>query len=142
LVSDAGTPIISDPGFPLIKACREKNISVVPIPGVSAVVAALSVAGMNGKFYFHGFLNDKQGKRIKELTELTNIKATLAFYASPYKLLKTLVDIEDVFGECDVMVCKEITKLHETFFYGTVSEVIADLGESIKGEYVILINNK
>ncbi len=142
LVSDAGTPVISDPGFPLIKGCKDKDINVVPIPGATAAIAALSVSGFDSKFYFHGFLPDKAGKRIAELESLKEIKSSIILYVSPYKLVKTITDIENVFPDNQITVAKEITKLHETFYFGTATEVLSDLPESIKGEYVVVIDNK
>lgn len=141
VVSDAGTPIISDPGFPLVKACKELDVNVVPIPGACAAVAAVSVSGFDSRFYFYGFLHDKEGKRTAELEMLKNIPGSIVLYVSPYKLEKTIMAIQGVFGDAQIFVAKEITKLHETYYYGTCQEVLKDLPESIKGEYVLVIDN-
>ena len=145
LISDAGTPLISDPGYPLVRACREAGVNVVPIPGPSAVVAALSAAGLpTDRFMFIGFLAAKAGAREGQLQSLADEAATLVFYESPRRLLSSLQSMRDVFGsERDVVVAREVTKQFETFLYGSLSEVIervaADSNQQ-RGELVVMLH--
>lgn len=143
-VSDAGMPSISDPGHDLVIACIENNISVISLPGATAGMTALIASGISPQpFYFYGFLERKKKTQIEELTELLNIPSTIIFYESPYRVLKTLENIENVFQEhTKVVLCRELTKLHEEYIRGTVKEVIEYVSNHvIKGECCILLEN-
>jgi 16S rRNA (cytidine1402-2'-O)-methyltransferase len=145
LVTDAGMPGISDPGYELIKACIEANIAVVPIPGVTAVITALAVSGLpTDRFYFEGFLPAKAKARRDRLGELENITQTSIFYESPYRLLETLTDMADCLGsERAIAVMREVTKLHETFWRGTLEEAIAYYSNhEPKGEFTLVLAGK
>ncbi|MCM5662214.1 16S rRNA (cytidine(1402)-2'-O)-methyltransferase [Galbibacter mesophilus] len=144
LITDAGTPAISDPGFLLTRACVEKGIEVDCLPGATAFVPALVNSGLpNDKFVFEGFLPVKKGRqtRFKFLAEENR---TMIFYESPHKILKTLGDFRTYFGEDrNVSVSREITKLHEETIRGTVSEVIAHFeNKPPKGEIVVVVEGK
>ncbi len=144
LISDAGTPAISDPGFLLTRACVEAGIEVDCLPGATAFVPALVNSGLpNDKFVFEGFLPVKKGRqtRLKLLTEETR---TIIFYESPYKLLKTLNQFVDCFGkERRISVSRELSKLHEETIRGTVSEVLKHFeAKPPKGELVIVVEGK
>ncbi len=144
LVSDAGTPGISDPGFRLIQAAIENRISVVPIPGPSAVIAALSVSGLpTDSFLFKGFLPHKSKKRKDLLKPLEEVKATLIFYESPHRLAESLRDILDVLGNREMVLTRELTKIYEEVLRGKVSEIINQIGErKLKGEITLVITGK
>jgi 16S rRNA (cytidine1402-2'-O)-methyltransferase len=144
LISDAGTPAISDPGFLLVRACVEANIEVICLPGATAFVPALVVAGIpNEKFVFEGFLPVKKGRqtRFKLLTEETR---TMVFYESPHKLLKTLTHFAEYFGEERLMsASREISKLYEETKRGTVAELIKHFEtQKPKGEFVLIVAGK
>jgi len=144
LISDAGTPLISDPGYPLVKLARQHHIQVVPIPGPSALVAALSAAGVPcDSFVFLGFLPAKQLARKTKLEALQTEQHTLVFYESTHRILDCLTDIAQVYGEeSELCLAKELTKTFERFVTGNVREVIAWLNEDpghIKGEFVLII---
>ena len=143
LVSDAGTPTVSDPGYSLIKKAVESGIPVIPIPGVSAVTTALSVAGLPvNSFVFMGFLARKKGKRIKQLNELSREQRTIVIYESPRRVLSLLEEIIMVMGDRDGVLCREMTKLHEEFLRGVLSEIISSMQKrtEIKGECTLLIS--
>ena len=141
LVSDAGTPCISDPGYRLVKLARENLINVVPIPGPTAFVAALSASGIpSDRFTFVGFLPRKE-KQLKEtLRELLSLPHTAICYESPHRLRKTLETITLLDPEREIAVYKEITKVNEEFFFGRAEEILKELEErkAIKGEFVLL----
>ena len=140
-VSDAGTPLISDPGYHLVRGAIEVGIPVVPVPGPSAVVAALSVSGMpSDRFAFFGFLPEKAGRRRSFLQTLRTLSMTLVFYESPRRLVESLKDIRDVLGNRDVAVTRELTKLYEEVIRGRVDELIGKLEmQVIKGEITLLV---
>jgi 16S rRNA (cytidine1402-2'-O)-methyltransferase len=140
LVSDAGMPVISDPGHHLVSLAIRHNIPVVPIPGASAFVAALSAAGLPvDKFRFLGFLPSKKGQRRKALEEMKGVNKTLVFYEAPHRLLDMLDDLRDVMGDPPVVVAREVTKVHEEFLRGTASEVLGRLKKKpVKGEVTVL----
>tara|TARA_B100001750_G_C15255310_1_gene469900 strand:+ start:43 stop:729 length:687 start_codon:yes stop_codon:yes gene_type:complete len=141
LVSDAGTPCISDPGYRLVNNCYKNNIEVLSVPGPSSVVSALSISGLpTDSFYFSGFLPRKKGRSTK-FEVLSEISSTIIIFESPYRILKTLKDIYKFMGNRVISLCKEITKIHENVYYGYVEEIIDDLEKNtnIKGEFVILI---
>ena len=141
-VSDAGTPGLSDPGFRLIRAALANEISVVPIPGVSAVITALSASGLPmNRFLFQGFLPAKTARRRQQLAELSMETGTLVFFESPNRLLSALHDVSDIMGNRDVVVCRELTKIYESFFRGPVQEAIRAMeGRRIKGEITLLVS--
>jgi 16S rRNA (cytidine1402-2'-O)-methyltransferase len=142
LVSDAGTPLISDPGYRLVQAAIAATVPVVPIPGVSAVVSALSAAGLpTDAFRFCGFLPPKSSQRRKTLEQWKAESATLIFYETPHRILEALEDVTAVMGPRPVVVARELTKLHEEFLRGTAAEVQKVLASrpSVKGEITLLI---
>ncbi|MCL4458001.1 MAG: 16S rRNA (cytidine(1402)-2'-O)-methyltransferase [Nitrospirae bacterium] len=141
LISDAGTPGISDPGSVLIKRAIEEGINIVPIPGPSAFVTALSVSGISTEeFAFIGFLPQKAAQRQKKLRELALEMRTLIFYEAPHRILDTLSDMEKVLGARKAVLSKEITKMHEEMLRGTISEILGILEHKIiAGEYVIIV---
>ncbi len=144
LISDAGTPAISDPGFLLTRACIENNIEVECLPGATAFVPALVNSGLpNDKFVFEGFLPVKKGRQTR-LKLLAEEPRTMIFYESPHKLLKTLTHFGDYFGEDRLIsVSRELTKLYEETIRGTVKEVLAHYTEKPpKGEIVIVVSGK
>ncbi len=143
LVSNAGTPAVSDPGYRLIKEAIAAGINIVPVPGVSAAVAALSVSGLaTDSFIFIGFCPKKKEKRLDLLRDLNNEKRTVIFYESPRRILRLIEEIESIMGERASVLSREITKIHEEFIRGTLSEIIAVLKErsEIKGECTLLIS--
>lgn len=144
LISDSGTPAISDPGGVLVRKALDSGILVVPVPGPSALIAALSVSGMPvGGFTFIGFLPSKRTQRVKALKDLSLEKRTLVFYEAPHRLLETLADIEEIFGSRMAVVIKEITKLHEEAMHGSIPELRASIQEkTIAGEYVIIVEGR
>jgi 16S rRNA (cytidine1402-2'-O)-methyltransferase len=144
LVSDAGTPGISDPGFRLIRAAIEQTIPVVPIPGPSAVVTALSVSGLpTDAFLFKGFLPNKPGRRRNVLQTLTEGRETLLFYESPHRVIDSLKDILDVLGDREMAFCRELTKIYEEVKRGKVSEVLKEIeARPVKGEITLVISGK
>jgi len=144
LVSDAGTPGISDPGFRLIQTAIENQISIVPIPGPSAVIAALSVSGLpTDSFLFKGFLPHKSKKRKDLLRQLEDVKATLIFYESPHRLTESLRDVLDVLGDREMVLTRELTKIYEEVLRGKVNEIINQIGErKLKGEMTLVISGK
>ncbi|MBQ4084456.1 MAG: 16S rRNA (cytidine(1402)-2'-O)-methyltransferase [Alphaproteobacteria bacterium] len=142
LVSDAGTPLISDPGYRLVKDCIENNITIIPLPGANAVLPALLLSGLaSDRFLFNGFLPNKSSARKTELSELKNIPATLIFYESPHRVLDTLKDMLAVFGERDACVVRELTKKFEERKSGKISELIEFYNQNgePKGEIVIVV---
>ena len=145
LISDAGTPLISDPGFVLVSTAKKEGIDVVPIPGPSALITALSASGLAiDKFTFFGFLPSRQAARLKMLQAKTNLKETIIFYESPKRILSTLEDLLKVFGASrDVCIAKELTKSFETILTNKLPNLIEyfTTDESHqKGEFVILVS--
>ncbi len=143
LVTDAGMPGISDPGYELVAACVEANISVVPIPGVSASITALSASGLpTNKFIFIGFLPTKSKLRQQELESLSNLAQTIIIYESPHRLKQTLQDLTKVLGkERKIVLARELTKLHEEFWRGTLEEAINHYQNlQPKGEFTLVIS--
>ena len=141
LVSDAGTPLISDPGYKLVRDAREAGVSVIPIPGANAAITALSGAGLaSDHFYFAGFLPPKAGARGKALGALKDISATLIFYETGPRLSASLTAMAEQLGERQAMVARELTKLHEEFRTGSLGELAAIYEEAPpKGEIVVLV---
>ncbi|MFB3884683.1 MAG: 16S rRNA (cytidine(1402)-2'-O)-methyltransferase [Thermodesulfobacteriota bacterium] len=144
LVSDAGTPGISDPGFRLIRMAIENRIPVVPVPGPSAVIASLSVSGLpTDAFLFKGFLPHKSKRRKDLLKELEETRETLIFYESPHRLNETLRDILDILGDREIVLTRELTKMYEEILRGKVSEIRNQVGErKWKGEITLIISGK
>jgi 16S rRNA (cytidine1402-2'-O)-methyltransferase len=143
LVSNAGTPTVSDPGYRLIEAALNSRLEVIPIPGVSAATAALSVAGLpTDTFIFAGFLAKKKTKRVRQLKELASESRTLIFYESPRRILTLLNEAIEVMGDRRGVLAREMTKLHEEFIRGRLSEIIDRLEDrrDIKGECTLLIS--
>lgn len=141
LVSDAGYPGISDPGQFLIANALQENIKVQVISGPCALINALVGSGLSTEhFYFHGFLNNKSKERKEELIKLASKKETLIFYESPYRLIDTLEDFLKVFGDRYMCACRELTKLYEEYKRGLISEVKNYFEESIKGEFVLVVD--
>jgi 16S rRNA (cytidine1402-2'-O)-methyltransferase len=140
-VSDAGTPLISDPGYHLVRIAVEAGISIVPVPGASAVITALSVAGMpSDRFAFFGFLPEKAGRRQSFLQKLKTLPMTLVFYESPRRIVDSLKDIRDILGDRDAAVTRELTKVFEEVIRGRVDELIAKLEkQGVKGEITLLV---
>ncbi|MGA2181601.1 MAG: 16S rRNA (cytidine(1402)-2'-O)-methyltransferase [Bryobacteraceae bacterium] len=142
LVSDAGTPLIADPGYRIVHAARERGIPVSPIPGPSAIMAALSAGGLaTDAFLFAGFLPAKAGARQRALEVWQSLEATLVFYEAPHRVVESLRAIAEVAGARRVVVARELTKIHEEFLEGTAAS-IADTLEArpaIKGEFTILV---
>lgn len=145
VVSDAGTPLIADPGYRIVKEARERGIAVSPIPGPSALPAALSASGLpTDAFVFGGFLAAKSAQRRKELGKWKDAAATLVFYETPHRVCETLRDIAEVLGERAVVIGREITKLHEEFLQGSASELEVELSKrpAVKGEFVVMIDRR
>ncbi|MEH2006662.1 16S rRNA (cytidine(1402)-2'-O)-methyltransferase [Nostoc sp.] len=142
LVSDAGMPGISDPGYELVKACIEAGITVVPIPGASAAITALSAAGLpTDRFVFEGFLPSKSQQRQEHLESLQTESRTLIFYESPHRLRDTLQDLAEVWGsDRQIVLARELTKLYEEFWRGTIAEAIAHYSQrEPQGEYTLVV---
>ena len=140
LVSDSGTPNISDPGFKLVRDLKEKGYEVIPIPGASAVISALSASGLNtDKFTFLGFLPKGDGKRITTLEVFKDIPTTLVIYESPKRLMSLLNEIEEVFGNRKIAIANDITKLYEKIETGNLLDLKEKYSEDLKGEFVVLI---
>jgi 16S rRNA (cytidine1402-2'-O)-methyltransferase len=139
LVSDAGTPLVSDPGYRLVTHAIAKGIRVESLPGPSAALAALAASGLpTDEFHFGGFLPPRSAQRRKTLQRLKDEPATLIFYEAPHRLLDTLADIEEVLGPRPVVVARELTKLHEEFLRGTAAE-LRRAHITLKGEFTLLI---
>jgi 16S rRNA (cytidine1402-2'-O)-methyltransferase len=144
LVCDAGTPLISDPGFTLVRECRQRAIPVVPIPGASAVIAALSVSGLpTDRFRFEGFLPRKSAARRERLASLREDRATLVFYESSHRILEAIRDMAQTFGaDRHAVVARELTKLHESVLSGPLGELVVRVAmdpNQQRGEFVLLV---
>lgn len=148
LVSDCGTPLISDPGYRLVRDLRERGYEVLAIPGPSAVISALSVSGLaTDRFTFFGFLPKSDVRREKLFKEYLNLDSTLVFYESPNRMLKLLNTLKKVFGDVNVSVARDVTKMREAYFFGKISKVVEDLNvndfeNNPHGEYVVMLENK
>lgn len=145
LISDAGTPLISDPGYHLVNLLREQSISIEPIPGPSAVITALSAAGLpTNRFTFEGFLPAKAGKKTDALQKLVEEERTMVFYESPHRLMDTLSLMKEVFGEKrHAVVAKELTKQFETFVSDSLAEIESFFKlnqDKVRGEFVVLVS--
>jgi 16S rRNA (cytidine1402-2'-O)-methyltransferase len=144
IVSDAGTPGISDPCYYLVREAIKEEIRIIPIPGSSALLSALVVSGLpTDRFIFEGFLPSKKTKRIKRLKELESEKRTLIFFESPYRLIQTLNNLNEVFGERRIVVARELTKKFEEIIRGKITEVESYFErKKVKGEMVIVVEGK
>lgn len=143
LISDAGTPLISDPGFVMVNKARKANITVSPIPGPCAAIAALCASGLpTDQFVFAGFLANKTSARKAQLEKLQQQTGTLVFYEAPHRLKASLKDMESIFGaECEMVIARELTKAHETFYTGSIAQVMQQIEQDpfgATGEFVIL----
>lgn len=141
LISDAGTPLLSDPGARLVRAAIGAGVRVTPIPGASALLSAITIAGLpSEQFYYGGFLPSKTGARKTALAPLAIIPSTLIFYEAPHRLLDTLLDLQKVFGDREAAVARELTKLHEECVRGTLTTLITHFEKHTpRGECVILV---
>lgn len=144
LVSDAGTPLICDPGYRIVSACRERGVDVIPLPGASAVIAALSASGLpTDRFLFEGFLPRTQVKRRKRLQQLSDFPSTLVFYESPHRILHCLEDMRSLFGEDRrVVVARELTKRYETIIdqpLGRLLQTMTADNNQQRGEFVVMV---
>ena len=140
LISDAGTPTISDPGYSLIRECISENIDIVPIPGASALTTAISASGLpSDAFTFMGFLPTKKGRQ-KKISSLEHLDTTIVLFESPHRLIKTLIQLKEALGERPVVVARELTKLYEEIIRGNFSSAIEFFeSKKVKGELVIII---
>ena len=141
LISDAGTPTVSDPGRILINECVDNNIPIIPIPGASSVTASASISGFSEKFIFFGFLSEKQSTMIKELEMLGKINCSIIIFSSPRKFLKNLKKFQEYFEDREVVICREMTKLHEEFVRLKVNN-LTNLNLNTKGELTVIFSEK
>ena len=139
IISDAGTPAISDPGKILVKECISNNIPVIPIPGASSVITSLSISGFSDKFIFYGFLEEKKNKLIKELEFLSKINYSIVIFIPPKKLIKNLENIINFFSNREIVLCREMTKMHEEFIRCKVND-LKKIKIYDKGELTIVIS--
>ena len=138
LVSDAGTPAISDPGYRLVRFCRENGIDVITIPGANAAIAALAASGLpSDEFFFAGFLPSKKSARREKLEALRVLRSTLVFYEAPHRIEEVLEDIEKILGDREACIARELTKLHEESLFGKLSEIRSRVKPL--GEFVIVV---
>jgi len=141
IVTDRGTPIISDPGYKVVEEVIKKGYNVIPLPGANALIPALISSGVNpSPFMFYGFLNAKKSKREKELENLKKYPVTIIFYEAPHRIIEMLESIKNICGERRISVSREISKLYEEIYRGTISEVIEELNrDEIRGEFVVVV---
>lgn len=139
LVTDQGTPIISDPGYIIARGVIQSGYNVISLPGATAFVPALTSSGIEpSPFLFYGFLNAKNSKQIEELNSLKDYKFTIIFYESVHRLRETLENMLQVFGDRNISLCRELSKIHEEFTRGKISELVS-LVDSMKGEFVLVV---
>ena len=141
LISDAGTPSISDPGAILVKECAENDISIIPIPGPSAVATAVSVSGFSEKFFFYGFFPEKKKTLINDLKKLSELNSSLVFFVSPKKINKIIPDLKENFIDRKIVFCREISKLYEEIIRKNVQD-LEPFKKEPKGELTIVISEK
>jgi 16S rRNA (cytidine1402-2'-O)-methyltransferase len=140
LITDAGTPAVSDPGAVLVRRAVEEGVQVIPVPGASAAVAAVSVSGFpEGRFHFAGFLPRKASHRAEMLAELRDLRAQLVFYESPQRLVRTLAELQSALGDRPALVARELTKIHEELARGTLSGLQRHFSGDVRGEAVIVV---
>ena len=141
LISDAGTPTISDPGSVLVNECVKNNIKIIPIPGPSAVVTSLSISGFSDQFFFYGFLPDKKQQIVNEFKKMSDLNSSLVFFVSPKKINKIIPEIKKYFSQRKIVICREITKLFEEFLRVNVDQLKLFQKEP-KGEITVVISEK
>jgi 16S rRNA (cytidine1402-2'-O)-methyltransferase len=141
LISDAGTPTISDPGNLLINECVKKNIEIIPLPGPSSVSSAISISGFSEKFFFYGFFPEKKKKLLEDLNILTNLDCSIVFFISPKKINKIIPFLKEKFIGREIVICREISKYYEEFIRSEISE-LDKLDTNIKGEITLVISEK
>lgn len=141
LVSDAGTPTISDPGYPLLRQCISDEVRIVPVPGASAILTAAAVSGLPlHNFIFQGFLSPKSGRRKRQLTQLANEERTLILFESPHRICRFLEDALDIMGEREIVIARELTKRYEEVFRGNFREALEKFcSTEPRGEFTIVI---
>ncbi len=141
LVSDAGTPLLSDPGFRLVNLCIERGIPVIPIPGPNSLLAAISASGIPGdQFLFIGFLPPRQGERRRVLAKLSDQTVSLVFFEAPHRIAATLRDAAEILGPRPAAIARELTKIHEEFIRGTLSDLAGQLAsQTVKGELTLVV---
>ena len=139
LVSDAGTPAVSDPGRILVQECVKNKINIFPIPGASAVSSAISISGFSDNFYFCGFLPEKQNQVKKLFKNISLLESSIVFFISPNKLIKRIDDVKEFFLDRDILICREISKYHEEYIRTSVQK-LSDVNFSRKGEITIVIS--
>ena len=141
LVSDAGTPCLSDPGYRVVNAARKNNINVVSIPGASSITSSLSISGLpSDHFYFEGFLPKKKGRKTR-LEFLSSLECSIIIFESPNRIVKTLVDIQTYFGNRMVSLCREMTKMYEQNYFGSIGDILSEIGKNkVKGELVLIVS--
>ena len=139
LVSDAGTPAVSDPGRILVQECVKNKINIFPIPGASAVSSAISISGFSDNFYFCGFLPEKQNQVKKLFKNISLLESSIVFFISPNKLIKRMDDVKEFFSDRDILICREISKYHEEYIRTSVQK-LSDVNFSRKGEITVVIS--
>jgi len=143
VVSDAGMPLLSDPGFPLVRAARERGITVVPVAGPSAILTALAASGLPPiPFAFHGFPPHRSGERLEFYRRIAGTGMTAVVFESPHRIVESLEDARTTIGDVEMTLARELTKMHEQLLHGTVSEVLAALGDqdSVRGEITLVFH--
>lgn len=144
LVSDAGTPLVSDPGFKVVRAAIENGLEVDSLPGATSITTALTLSALPpDKFMFIGYLPEKEGRRKSQYQQLSDVNklipTTFIIFVAPHKLLKTLTEMKEILEDPNIALCKELTKIHQTVIRGKISEVLKNL-KTPKGEYIVLLN--
>ena len=142
LISDAGMPAISDPGYEIVSSCLAENIPVIPLPGANAAITALVASGLPTQhFYYYGFLSRQKKERKKELSELRSIPSPIMFYEAPHRLKEMMKAIHEVLGNREIVIARELTKRYEEFIRGTVEEVLVWCEQSeIRGEFCVIVD--
>jgi 16S rRNA (cytidine1402-2'-O)-methyltransferase len=139
IVSDAGTPAIADPGYRLVRLCRQRGIPVIAVPGPNAAVTALSASGLaSDEFMFIGFLPSRKNARRDKLSALMNVTCTIIFYEAPHRIEAMLEDLQEIFGDREVCIARELTKIHEEYLFGTLSQVRSRV--KALGEFVVVVS--
>jgi len=141
LISDAGTPSISDPGSILVNECAKNNIKIVPIPGVSAVSAAVSISGFSEKFFFNGFLSDRKQVLINDLKKMSELDQTIVFFVSPKKINRIMPELKSYFSGRQIVFCREISKLYEEYIRKDIDD-LEPFEKELKGELTVVISGK
>lgn len=140
VVTDAGSPGISDPAYRVVRAALSEQIEIVPLPGANALIPALTASGLpTDRFMFEGFLSHKSGARTRRLEKLRNFEHTIIFYESPHRVRQALTAMLQVFGDRQACLAREISKKFEQFIRGSLSEILAKVGDGVKGEIVIVV---